>query len=163
MIHWMSWLSSLRTLVTLVSVLSTMTHRLLWVKLPMWHQYELAIVVTLALSPGHTHLFNVACTQKRERAWYQMSRDNLGMLAYPGLQQVCGVQSRLPGYTKRLALCCAVAATCPSWILSTLNFTLHTGDVYHVTSDTRPSPFSACIIEKVRVAWGQGYSNPSRY
>ena len=28
--------------------------------------------------------------------------------------------------------------------------------VYHVTSDTRPSPFSACNIEKVGVAWGRG-------
>ena len=31
------------------------------------------------------------------------------------------------------------------------------GDVYHVTSDTRPSPFSMCNIEKVGVAWGRGY------
>lgn len=34
--------------------------------------------------------------------------------------------------------------------------TLHTCDICHVTSDTRPSPFSACNIEYVGVAWGQG-------
>ena len=28
--------------------------------------------------------------------------------------------------------------------------------IYHVTSDTRPSPFSACNIEKVGEAWGRG-------
>ena len=34
---------------------------------------------------------------------------------------------------------------------------LSTGDVTHVTLDTRPSRFSACSIEKLGVAWGRGY------
>ena len=34
---------------------------------------------------------------------------------------------------------------------------LSTGDVTHVTLDTRPSRFSACNIEKLGVAWGRGY------
>ena len=48
--------------------------------------------------------------------------------------------------------------------LPTLNFhpstTLHTRDVCHAISDTRPSPFSACNIENVGVAWGRGYLQP---
>ena len=101
------------------------------------------------------------CTQKRERAWYQMSRDKWGTLAYLGLQWVCSVQSRSPGYTKRLALCCAVAATCPSWILPTLNFTFRppfirvTFITWHLIPG--PLPFLRANIEKVGVAWGRGY------
>ena len=34
------------------------------------------------------------------------------------------------------------------------------GWLAHVISDTRPSPFSACNIEKVGVAWGRGYVVP---
>ena len=43
-------------------------------------------------------------------------------------------------------------------MLPTLHFhpstTLHLCDIYHVPSDTRPSGFSVCNIEKLGVAWG---------
>ena len=42
--------------------------------------------------------------------------------------------------------------------LPTLNFTLRTFRVYHVTSATRPSRFSACNIERLGRAWERGYS-----
>ena len=35
-------------------------------------------------------------------------------------------------------------------------------DIAHVISDTRPSRFSACNIEKMGRAWGQGYIEPKK-
>ena len=39
---------------------------------------------------------------------------------------------------------------------------LSTGDVTHMTLDTRSSGFSACNIEKLGVAWGRGYMLDTR-
>ena len=43
------------------------------------------------------------------------------------------------------------------WIYVSVHGMVPTVLIYHVTSDTRPAPFSACNIEKVGGAWGRGY------